>query len=235
MDLIRKIIIKEELYSDIEVQIKKDFSWIMENKNVGYYSTAECLNIIFNNDSFITEISNKYLIPKTAIQTVLLRELRCYDVRDDIADTFVIQQFYYLNQVEIYENSEWYQQLIMGYPKMPIPYREDSSVGYGQIFASTAINASNWYKNTNYDYSDWHDREYMWNQLRENNNFNIEMIAMVLIWGANDKGLKKEYWKYSEDEMKEMFARYNGTNSDAKKYGDEVYNCYLIFDNYNTN
>lgn len=34
--------------------------------------------------------------------------------------------------------------------------------------------------------------------------------------------------------MKAMLSRYNGTNSDAKTYGKEVYNCYLLFENYNS-
>ena len=36
----------------------------------------------------------------------------------------------------------------MGYPDIQFLYREDSSVGYGQIFANTAINANNWAVNT---------------------------------------------------------------------------------------
>ena len=225
---------KTELYNEIGAQIEKDFNWVMENKNIGYYSTKDCLDILYKYDELITDISNKYLIPKASIQTILLRELRCYDVRDDLADSFVVQQFSYLYLVEKYNESEWYQQLIMGYPSVPIPYREDSSVGYGQIFARTAINALNWYNNSTYDYDDWHTREYIWNKLRDDNDFNIEMVALILIWGANEKGLNNNYWKYTESEMKQMLSRYNGTNSAANEYGEETYHCYLIFDKYNS-
>ena len=225
---------KSDLFNEIDAQVREDFSWIMEHKNVGYYSTQDCLDILYKYDELITDISNKYLIPKASIQTILLRELRCYDVLDDIADSFVVQQFAYWYLVDVYRESEWYQQLIMGYPSMPIPYKEDSSVGYGQIFARTAINALNWYNNSTYDYNDWHTREYIWNKLRNDNDFNIEMVALILIWGANEKGLNNDYWKYTEREIKQMLSRYNGVNSDAIQYGEETYNCYTIFNKYNT-
>lgn len=230
---------KADLYNEIDAQIREDFSLIMENKNIGYYSTEDCLDILYKYDELITDVSNKYLIPKASIQTILLRELRCYDVMDDLVDSFVVQQFSYWYLVEKYNESEWYQQLLMGYPSMPIPYREDSSVGYGQIFAETAIDALNWYKHitygngNEYDYNDWHTREYIWNKLRTDNDFNIEMVALVLIWGANDIDLNNNYWKYTESEIKKMLSRYNGTNSDADEYGEEAYHCYIIFDKYN--
>lgn len=226
---------KSELYEEIETQINKDFSWIMQHKNIGYYSTMDCIDIIYENDEFITEICNKYLLPKAAVQSILLRELRCYDVRDDIADSLVAQQFAYLYLVELYNNSSWYQQLIMGYPDMPVPYREDSSVGYGQILAKTAIKALNWYyESENYNYTDWHDREYIWYKLKDENEFNIEMVALVLMWGAHEEHLTNDYWNYSDNYIIKMLSRYNGHGSGASRYGKETYNCYYIFNKYNT-
>lgn len=226
---------KSELYEEIETQINKDFNWIMQHKNIGYYSTMDCIDIIYENDEFITEICNKYLLPKAAVQSILLRELRCYDVMDDIADSLVAQQFAYLYLVELYNNSSWYQQLIMGYPDMPVPYREDSSVGYGQILTETAIKTLNWYyKSDNYDYTDWHDREYIWYRLKDENEFNIEMVALVLMWGAKEEKLTNDYWNYSYNDIIKMLSRYNGRGSGASRYGKETYNCYCIFNKYNT-
>lgn len=230
---------KDKLYSEIDAQIKEDFSWIMQNKNVFYYSTEECMDIIYKYDEWITELSNKYLLPKAAIQTILLRELRCYDIRDDIADGFVVEQYAYLHNVELYNNSEWWLQLIMGYPEMPFPYKEDSSVGYGQIFASTAINANNWavtnriISGYQYDYNNWKEREEVWTKLKDDNNYNIGMIALVLIYGADDQGLHDCYWRYDETELKTMLSRYNGFGDQAVAYGNQAYNCYEIFDKYN--
>lgn len=207
----------------------------MENKNIGYYTTEECIDIIYEYDELITKLSNQYFIPKAAIQAILLRELRCYYVADDIADTLVIQQFYYLQQVEEYNDSPWWLQLLMGYPEMPIPYKEDSSVGLGQIFSATAIDANNWAVENGiingviYDFSNWKDREIVWTRLKDDNEYNIGMIALVLLWGVDDRGFGTEYYRYDETKMKKMLAIYNGDDS----YGDEVYNCFVIFDNYN--
>ena len=61
---------KEELFSEIDQIIKDDFSWIMENKNIGYYSTRDCIDILYEYDDLITDLSNGYLLPKAAIQTM---------------------------------------------------------------------------------------------------------------------------------------------------------------------
>jgi hypothetical protein len=135
----------------------------------------------------------------------------------------------------MYNNSEWWQQLLMGYPDIPIPYREDSSVGYGQIFANTAINANNWAVNTGvyegviYSYDIWTEREYVWKKLKDDNEYNIEMISLILMYGVSDRGFGNKYWEYEEAQIKKMLAIYNGDDN----YCAEVYNCYLIFDKYN--
>ncbi|MCD8096071.1 MAG: hypothetical protein LUE12_08100, partial [Ruminococcus sp.] len=226
---------KETIYDEIDNQIKIDFSWIMQNKNIGYYSTLDCINILYEYDELITQLSNQYLIPKAAIQSILLRELRCYDIRDDIADLLVMQQFTYQYLVDIYNNAEWWEQSLMKYPDMPIPYKEDSSVGYGQIFANTAINANNWavmagiLEGVIYDYNIWTEREYIWTKLKDDNDYNIEMTTLVLMYGVSDRGFGDKYWKYDEAQTKKMLSIYNGDDN----YGAEVYNCYLIFDKYN--
>ena len=230
---------KEELYAEIDAQIEKDFNFVMQHKNAGYYSTKECLDIIYEYDGLITELSNKYLLPKAAIQTVLLRELCCYDIRDDIADGFVMNQYSYLYLVELYYDSDLLYQLLVGYPDVPIPYIEDSSVGYGQIFAKTAIKAYNWavekdiVYGTVINYDNWKERKEVWINLKDDNSYNISMIALVLIHSAYDEGLHDAYWKYTEGELKTMLSRYNGFGDEAIEYGNDTYNCYKIFEKYN--
>lgn len=84
----------------------------------------------------------------------------------------------------------------MGYPEIPIPYVEDSSVGYGQILVKTAITAINWYENRykeenqrvdKYSFKNWKDRKYVWYKLKQDNTYNISMVTLVLIWGADDE------------------------------------------------
>lgn len=226
---------KDSLFREIDNQIKSDFNWIMENKNIGYYSTSRCIEILYEYDELITELSNKYFLPKAAIQSILLRELRCYDIRDDAADLFVISQFNYLHSLDEYNSLDWWQKLFVSPPYVPFPYIEDTSVGYGQIKAETAIYADNWAKDNKlivgekYSYDDWKDRERVWKKLKYDNEYNIEMVALVLMHGVSDIGFGNKYWKYNDSQIKKLLAKYNGDDN----YGDEVYRCYLIFDKYN--
>lgn len=113
--------------------------------------------------------------------------------------------------------------------------REDSSTGYGQIFASTAINANNWaidegiISGNKYDYDDWHQREEIWDKLRTNNEYNISMIPLVLMHGAFKKGFERNYYDYTVAQTKKMLAVYNGDDI----YGEAVYHSYVIFEKYN--
>ena len=93
----------------------------------------------------------------------------------------------------------------------------------------------NWYyESENYNYTDWHDREYIWYKLKDENEFNIEMVALVLMWGAHEEHLTNDYWNYSDNYIIKMLSRYNGHGSGASRYGKETYNCYYIFNKYNT-
>lgn len=115
-------------------------------------------------------------------------------------------------------------------------------MGYGQIYAKTAIDAINWYKNKDkddeekenvYNVENWKERKYVWDKLREDNSYNISMVPLVLMYGADEKDLNTSYWKHNEDEIKIMLSRYNGYNEAAQEYGRQAYNCYVIFDRYN--
>ncbi len=235
---------KDELYYKIDEQINEDFSLLKQYKNIGYYSTSDCLDIIYEYDDLITELSNTYMLPKAAIQTVLLRELRCADIFDYLADSAVINYFAYQYQLDMYYNASTAQQLLMGPPSTSIISHEDSSTGYGQIFAATAIKSINWaidyeiISGNKYDYSNWKDREKIWKRLKDDNNYNICMIAIVLMWGMTDEDCKmqttdRNYWKFTDEQIKAMLTRYNGYDEDATDYGNETFNCYLIFDSYN--
>ena len=84
-----------------------------------------------------------------------------------------------------------------------------------------------------YDYANWKHREKMWVNLKDDNEYNIRMIALVLMWSADEQGLNNQYWLYNEEEIKKMLERYNGFGDDALKYANDTYNCYVIFEKYN--
>lgn len=80
-----------------------------------------------------------------------------------------------------------------------------------------------------YDFDKVNDRKEVWYKLKDDNNYNISMIALVLMWGVRDRNYGKKYWSYSETQTKKLLAIYQGTD----QYGEDVYNCYKIFDYYN--
>lgn len=120
-----------------------------------------------------------------------------------------------------YLEMDWQQQILIGPPSSPVLYREDSSTGYGQIFAETAAVAINYAVGANIidwqkcDYNDVDQRYALWKELKNNNEFNIEKIALVLIRAADLAKLSNDYCSYSDQDIKSMFARYNGTNAQA--------------------
>lgn len=237
---------KENLYQELNVYIDSDFDFIKKYKNVGHYTTKDCIDIIYEYDDLITKLSNEYMLPKAAIQAILMRELRCVDLTDDLKDISVNNYFLNQHQIEEYQEASILEQILMG-PQLPyVVTAEDSSTGYGQIFAYTAIKSINWAVNNHiisdieyeYDYNNWKDREYIWNKLKNDNEYNISIIAIVLMWGMNDELCKmqtsdRSYWKFTDEQIKAMLTRYNGYDENAIEYGNQVYNYYSVFDNYN--
>ncbi len=226
---------RNSLLSEIDSQISADIDLVRWGFQLPYNSVSDCIDIIYDYDNVITKLSNKYMIPKAAIQAVLLRELKCFWAQDDFSDSCVLSYYAYQYQVEYYNSLEWWQQILIQYPEYPIMSREDASTGYGQIYALTAINANNWaieegiISGNKYDYDDWHQREEIWNKLRTDNTYNISMIPLVLMHGASKKGFDRNYYNYTVEQIKKMLAVYNGDDS----YGEAVYHSYVIFDKYN--
>lgn len=197
--------------------LKSEFNSLLGSgkKSVAHhYTPSQCIDMILEYDQHISQLCNSqyFEIPKSFVQALLMRELWCVNTGDDLADTLV-------------ESGA----------------RADSSTGYGQIFATTAIGALN---NANsigintgmssMDASNEDDLSDMWNDLHTDQNFNIKMVYYEVLNCANKTSQPNIYlWDYSESQIKAILARYNGTGDEAAQYGDEVYEYYLIFKEYN--
>ena len=180
-------------------------------------------------------------MPKAYIQSVIFRELYCYGAEDPLADVAFENYYLYNEQVEWYlEQSPLYQALV-DFPTPLIPYRENTSTGLGQIQLTTAITTNNWgcekgYKTT-YLEDTWQTRRDIYLEL-QNENFNIDMVALVLMWGLTTgdecaiSNPGEQYWLFSEDAIKAMFTRYNSAGGVINEYGRATYNLYLIFEEY---
>ena len=227
---------EEELRNELNALIKMHLKAIEQYKNIGYYSTDESIDIVLKYDKKISEVSEQLGVPKAMIQAILFKEIRMQDARDTLADSFVIEYYDYKHELERYNELSSWQKLF--YP-VPIPsnmMREDSSTGLGQIFASTAIAAYNEGIKRGYilgqriDYNNWHQREKVWNDLRDNDR-NIFYVGVVLKYEAIR--LNVDLNDVSDNQLASVLARYNGTGSAATEYGKETKQYYNVFNLFN--
>lgn len=200
---------------------------------------SEVAELVFNADEIITEISNLYKVRKALIQTVFMWESSCIRADDSAADLLVEAYYNYKNELEEWENLSEEEQENTPEPIEPVVSRDDSSTGICQIFAKTAIDAYNYnvkrcnITGTELDSTDWKTVYNVWKNLKDNSNYSLQMAALVLLRGADLVDVSEITYNYTEDEVKKVLARYNGTNSDATAYGERNYNIYKIFEKYN--
>ncbi|MDR0325315.1 MAG: InlB B-repeat-containing protein, partial [Oscillospiraceae bacterium] len=209
---------------------------------VHHYTPAQAIDIILSYDSYITDLCNTsgFQIPKELVQSLLLRELWCLNEADDLGDALVILYFGWEEQREYWHNQSAVYQMIHEYPKSPLPFHDDSSTGLGQMFARTGISAHNnaiqiGLLNSSYlSAENWKDRKQMWDELRADDGFSIKMVYYELFNCASKNGESSlDFFNYSASQLKALLARYNGSGADATQYGNEVYEYYLIFSQYN--
>lgn len=197
--------------------LKNDFNNLLgsgKKSPVHIHTTEQCVDIILSYDSYITSLCNTtgFGMPKAFVQALLMRELWCVNSSDTAADLLVLSGL-----------------------------DNDSSTGYGQIFANTAIGALNYVNSIempsgieSMDSADSDDLSEMWHDLYSDQSFNIKMVYYEILNCTNKTSQPNRIlWQYSESQIKAILARYNGTGTDAALYGEEVYEYYLIFSSYN--
>lgn len=202
-------------------------------------SPQTAVNVIFQYDELITQLSQKYNFRKAMLQSVVLRELSFENVTDVAADAAVKEHYAYKEAYEAWLELPDAVKAITPAPTYPILGREDASTGFGQIFAKTAIDSINYAVNNGiasgntYNYSSWKDVMYIWTQLNSNVEFNLATCALVLLRAANQVELDSDYYGYTETDIKKVLSRYNGTNDAATNYGNETFKYYQVFEKYN--
>ncbi|MEK4488030.1 glycoside hydrolase domain-containing protein [Psychrobacillus sp. FSL H8-0484] len=191
-------------------------------------------------DDLITDLSNKYQMRKALIQTVLAWESALIGPDDIAGDALVSATHQYYEYLEAWEALSPELQAITPRPIPPLVEDDDSSTGWCQIFARTAIKGLNfakdkgWRTGKTYDPDNLKDVWEVWRNLKEDDAYNISVAALVLLWGAeSDLNLSSDYLSYGEEDIKRVLARYNGTNEKAKEYGERNYGTYQVFEKYN--
>jgi len=213
---------------------------IMGNRQdaISHYTTTESVDIILNYDNTITKFCNMYCVPKEFVQTLLLRELWCVDVTDTVSDEAVELYFSWKTEYEYWAQMPTWQQVIISPPTPPLYMQEDSSTGIGQMFAWVAINAHNLAINKGlinaspYNSNDWHDCEYVWKKLHNDDSFAIKMTTLEIHHCADYAGVSGSLFHCTATQIKAILSRYNGTGTDAQAYGNECYEYYKVFKKY---
>lgn len=244
---------ESELREQLNSIISEQMSTLKDLSTTFHYTTDEAIDIILKYDSIITSVSKKYDVPKAIIQSALLREIRWIDVSDDAADSYVIETQAYYNRMENYNNRPFWLKLFGGIPTPKSGLVDDSSTGLGQIFAKTAIKVINWYNdkykiNDSIDISDRNEFYNVWNKLRTDDAYNIEISALVHLKNADELGINIK--SKSEKDIKTLFGRYNASlkailefnknpnpdpNSKIAIHENQVYEYYKLFSKYKGN
>ncbi|MCR5088182.1 MAG: hypothetical protein K6C08_01550 [Oscillospiraceae bacterium] len=189
------------------------------------YSFRRARRAIEGEASFIGQVSEKYGLPASWIQAILLKEMTELDVFDLLADFAV--RLYYFNCGIAGERKR--------FPN--VPGKRDSSTGWSQIYAFVAINALNFAADRGLaDYADFglnpdrrldrdcpEDRWQIWKRLKSDRHFNIEMCALNLLSCAEERTGRTDTSTFSEEECKLTFSRYNGTVPHVTPYGETVW------------
>lgn len=160
----------------------------------------EAFNAVFDNDYRISDVSKILGVPKAIIQSIIFREQICIGLEDSLAD-------------ELVKSGN----------------RVDSSTGLGQIFAATAIDASNDIDRTTYDSKNISDLNYMWWTV-QTDYANIYYIGLILKHWAKIFNINLN--NASEEEIIQVLARYNGTGDKALQYGQQTILYYDAFIQY---
>ncbi|WP_372409240.1 glycoside hydrolase domain-containing protein [Streptomyces luteireticuli] len=173
---------------------------------VGGISTTKAFDQVLSMDWLFTSLARQLKLRKALIQAPVLWELRKWNVLDFVADK------------EVKRGA-----------------RDDSSTGWGQIFAWVTIEARNYcisqgiINGTPLTKSDLRD---VWNNLQDPN-YNIRSVACLTVYNAHQLGIAKPSLTTSPADTQALLARYNGTGKDAQQYGRELIGLYNVLENYN--
>lgn len=176
---------------------------------LGGVTTTMAFNRILSKDILITNLARELGIRKALIQAPVLWESRKWNPTDIAADDAVI-----------------------------VGAKSESSTGWGQIFASSAISGWNYCvskKIINGNLFDpVKDLRTVWFKLKDDIDFNIKCTAYLHFWDANDIGVPRPSLSMKPADIQALIGRYNGVGPKAEVYSKEVKGVYDVLENYNT-
>ena len=229
----------EALKNELVPAVENDIDWL--HKLGKWHSSEDALDIILSYDDIITKYSNRFDIPKALLQTVIFREQRFVWFADDVADSIVIQSYFYDKALDDWQALSPAQQLVTPLPEIPIGYRHDCSTGLAQIFGATAIKAINYAvlqgiitDERSYNAENLEDLKTIWYKLKDDDDFNVKCAALTLIFEARSTlGYSEDYQNYNMDQIAMIFTKYNSISDLPNDYGKDCAKWFTIFNKYN--
>lgn len=174
---------------------------------LGGISTSRAVELVMSADWLFTSVARQLRLRKAIVQAPVIWELRQLNPTDWVAD-------------ELVENG----------------FRDDSSTGWGQIFARVAIEARNYCSQNgiiNGPLLSESDVPGVWKALHNEETYNIRTAAYLTIYNAHQLLLPRPSVTTSAADTQAILARYNGTGDVAQKYGQDVKGLYDVLEGYN--
>ncbi|MGW4730570.1 glycoside hydrolase domain-containing protein [Streptomyces shenzhenensis] len=174
---------------------------------LGGISNTKACELVLSADWLFTSLARQLKLRKALIQAPVLWELRKLNPLDFAADEAV-----------------------------KAGLKDDSSTGWGQIFAWVTIDARNYCMQQgiiNGTPLTDDDIGAVWTQLNEDPTYNIRSVAYLTLYNAHQLGQSRPGLTTGLAETQALLARYNGTGDDAAQYGRELIGLYNVLENYN--
>lgn len=128
------------------------------------YGLKKAVDIAIKYKKQAKAVGKKVSLPKEVVLAILFRELICYDIIDDVGNSWVMNYFYYTEQQERYQKASWRERPFIDARPSGVMV-DDCSNGLGQIFCSTAIKSNNYaigkhlLSGKTYKWSNWKHRK----------------------------------------------------------------------------
>ncbi len=182
--------------------------WTADGDWVTYdmITTTKAVEGVLAADWLFTNLARALRLRKALIQAPVLWELRKLNPLDVLADEAVKKGL-----------------------------KDDSSTGWGQIFAWVAIQARNYCMQQGIIHGTTlssSDTRAVWDLLQDPH-YNIRSVAYLTVYNAHQLGIARPSLTTGEADTQALLARYNGTGDAAAKYGRELIGLYKVLENYN--
>ena len=205
------------------------------------YGVKKAEKLVAEYSPWVEAIAARYGIPAACMKAVLRKEIGDIDLFDPLADTLVALNWRRFDLCRLFSKTYAPRK------SRGVFAKTDSSTGYAQIFAWVAIDAMNFALSHGLEGEEGlglmpgerlskdsaRDRERMWRRLGRDKKFNIRMGMLNLIAAGEEVNGHTDFERYTPEEYKKMFTRYNANTRAITPYGEEVYQYYQQYINDN--